>query len=253
MKGHRLLVGLVLLLMLMSRPALGLTIDAFTDGDFTLSLMANNVFPHTPPPPVSLNTTGVSMIDSDRDVTLTMASGTFSSSDAEVDNSGASGSLAGWVVWTEGDNIRGTLQLLYDGAAGSITNGINDFTDAGASKQFLIGFNNDHPLDVTIEVWTGQDGGGETAATASVTKNFALAASFVGIFPFAEFTVQDPNLDLTDVDKLLYTFDSTPAPNGGGDYALEFLESGTIPEPVTVAGLLIGLSTLAGYVRRRAR
>jgi len=250
MLRYKALPGLVVLL-LASGPALGLTIDALTDGDFTLSLTANNVFPHTPPPPVSVNTTGTSMIDGDRDATLTMASGTFSSSDVVLDNSGGSGSLAGWVVWTEGDNIRGTLQLLYDGAAGSITNGINDFTDSGTSSQFLIGFNNDHPLDVTIEVWTGQDGGGEVAANASVTKNFTQQASFVGIFPFAQFTVQDPNLDLTDVDKLLYTFDSHPAPNGGGDYAIEFLESGTIPEPVTMAGLLIGIGTLAGYVRKR--
>ncbi|HUU89921.1 MAG TPA: PEP-CTERM sorting domain-containing protein [Phycisphaerae bacterium] len=244
MLRYKALPGLVVLL-LASGPALGLTIDAFTDGDFTLSLFAPG-----PPWTTSVNTTGTSMINSDRDVTLTVASGTSSTSNVELDNSGAPGSLAGSVIWTEGDNIRGTLQLLYDGAAGSIMNGINDFTDGGTSSQFLIGFNNDHPLDVTIEVWTGQDAG-ETAGNASVTKNFTLQATFVGIFPFADFSLIDPNLDFTDVDKLLYTFDSDPAPNGAGDYDIRLLESGTIPEPVTMAGLLIGIGTLAGYVRKR--
>ena len=53
------------------------------------------------------------------------------------------------------------------------------------------------------------------------------------------------------IDSILYTFDSRPADTGGGDYAIKLLESGIIPEPLTVLGVFGGLAGLAGYVRRR--
>lgn len=255
MRNRVLVLGAILAAMaLPATQGWAVTVDHFTDGDFStaLSVPVGGIPPALPMSTGILTQAG-SMIGGSRDVVMTITSAGSAISSSDVDNSGGSGSLPHWVQWDEGDQIRGTLSITYGGSGGYIPNVLNDFTDGGANTYFGLRFNNDHPLDVTISVFTGQNGGGETALSASKTYSLAMQVGiFAFIAPFTDFTAITPGLDLTDVDRVVFTFDSTPAPNGGGDYQIDAIMT-TVPEPVTMAGLMMGVGSLVGYARKRRK
>jgi hypothetical protein len=98
---------------------------------------------------------------------------------------------------------------------------------------------------VNWKVMTGQDGGGETAADATVTRYTSTGAHAL-LFPFAAFIAQDANIDFTDVDYTSVEIQSVT----DGDYVLEIVES-AVPEPLTMLGMFLGLGSIGAYIRRR--
>ena len=71
--------------------------------------------------------------------------------------------------------------------------------------------------------------------------------AFPEIFSFASF-VGGP-VDFHFVTGIVYRIDATMA----GDLQIDAIQTGNVPEPVTMLGLCLGLGGLTRYVRRRTR
>lgn len=68
-------------------------------------------------------------------------------------------------------------------------------------------------------------------------------------FLFSEF----PGVDFTSIDDLSFRINGVLA----GDYSVSLVETryhdDLVPEPVTMAALMMGIGGLGGYIRRRRR
>ncbi len=250
-----LLAGLAVLL-IASGPALAVSIDHFVDGDF-------NIEQPVPPTATTYTSTdlGALILGGERETTLYVASGTGQTVQATVDNipgPPVSG-IAHTLLWSEGDSIKGTLKLLYDGVGtagvGANTDGLGnvDLTNAGASTGFDLMYGQDgdgSKFQVTITVVSGI---GEASVQTSTYSTFLLGHGFA-LLPFTSFT---GTANFAAVDSVTYMFDSdkggfNPEGYGGGDYSFDLLGTSNVPEPLTMAGLILGVGCLGRYVRRRA-
>ena len=221
-------------------PSVGgaMTIDTFEAGQFSLTLSA---------PGTTSGTQGSSLtnvIGGEREVTLNWTgptSGYIVGTDDAVANVPSSPPI---LSWNEDDGIYGWLKLVYDGTGSTGLGGV-DLTDAGTSPQMLVDFQMiDQDADVKITLT-------DTAATPvshSVTKTVDVTGyttNLIVAFELSDFATA--GVDTTKIDKIEYLFTSTAA----GDYQIRLLESGIIPEPLTMLAVFTGVTGLAGYLRKR--
>jgi hypothetical protein len=225
-------------LFLFAQPAAAVTVDHFVDGAFNISISASG------PDVTSLNSG--SMIGGYRYTDLSWTSGTPTSysESARVVTGGTV------LIWEEGDSIKGKLSILYNANGGGLGSGSGvDVTDGGAALQWLfacpVGGGDASTFDTTI-----------TAITTTGTEKWTGTFSGYGTFAmlFASGSVVSGTPDLTKVTSIQYMFDSAKGGVGGvggGDYSFDLLGTGTIPEPVTMCGMLLGITGLVRYTRRR--
>lgn len=171
-----------------------------------------------------------------RDTTLTCTAGPADDDEATAEAYIVGGELK----YSNDTDVSSDLFLAYVGL---------DDCDLTVGSAFLlrVEFTEADLADSVVNwlVKTGQDGGGETAAEATVTRNTSTGPHVL-LFPFAAFIAQDANIDFTDVDYTSVEIQSVLA----GDYELEILES-AIPEPLTMLGMFLGLGSIGAYIRRR--
>lgn len=220
-------------------------IDDFDDGTFliTQSDSAGSV---------SSTDTGT-MIGGERETTLTWS--TPASNTGYTDTAKVVATTSK-LIWEQGDSIKGSLVLLYDGVgtADAGNDGLDDedLTTGGMTAfviDVVVGGGDGSTFDVTIEVTSGI---GEGAP-----KTQSVSGQFSGFgtkwLPHAGLS-GDAGFDITNVDAIKYTFDSTwggiPKGTGGGDYTFDLLAS-SVPEPVTMLGMFLGLGSVGAYIRRR--
>ena len=222
---QKLLPGLVVLL-LMSGPALAVTIDTFDQGPMSLVLTAVGTTTDT--------VTGLNVIGGTR--TMTLDVDFFGPSQANADVLVNSGVL----YWNEDDGIRGSLTLNYSGSEGTPW----DLTDGTTTHGILFGFQSDnHPWKLHIAVSDGVNTSTYDATVGSI-GNYVWGTYFA---PYSGFS---GTANLASAQDLTIEFNSDFADGAGGDYSFDIIQT-AIPEPVTMAGLLMGVGGLAGYFRKR--
>jgi len=234
MKRIRVLPGLVILL-LMSGPALGLTIDEWDSGtDFSL-IVADTTHMPALPQTAQLVEAVAGVLGGYRDVYIRHLSGdTNNTASATFDDADS------YMSYSNDSGIDSELTLTYDNN-GSGFGGLGiDLTEGGISPSILMKFlGSDIGADVTVTITdingltlTHQQG------TPGTTTGEILA------FDFDDFTGTG---DETAADSVVFFIEGEPR----GDHDIDFIKTGIIPEPVTMAGLLLGIGALGGYIRRR--
>jgi len=178
-----------------------------------------------------------SLLGGVRQVNLTWVSG----------NHGGSGTVLldpanSYLNYANTPGVDSKLLLTYNG--GDATNGFadTDFTDSGASDSILVKYLfSDLGSTVKITVFDGV-----TSATQSMTAPSGASIEaflFTGFTPSGGFNASSWN----SINQVIVEVDSVNA----GDYKIDLLGSGTIPEPVTMCGMLLGITGLVRYTRRR--
>ena len=236
MQTHRILPGLVVLL-LMSGPALGTTvIDEFSDGLFNIYLIGND---HNAGDTIVNDQDNLSEVLGDRrQVTLTYDSGNGSQTnriEAKVETG------LGRIDFSADTGIpshEGKLLLEYlGGSAGGSGSDLNaDLAPLGETGVFLDVVVADQGFTATLTLST--DGTTKSASVVDAT----CGTNYFVYWDFSAFPGIDPN----DIDYLSVEIDGDPAL----DLTARWLKS-DVPEPVTMAGLLMGVGGLAGYLRKR--
>jgi hypothetical protein len=247
--------GLVILMgacaMLMSASQAGaVLIDHFESGDFILNLAYNAG--GLPQSTGIQSQVGVAanLIQSNRSDELTIVGPAvigFDVSNAKVDQTNAPSIL----TWQEGDSLFGTLTMIYHGSGAAFAP-LVDLTDAGASTQFLFRYATDglgHPIEVTIDVFSGASD--HSTKTLLMPGTLGVAGATTAAIPFSSFSAVGTAADFTQATKVMFTFDSQFAQGGGGDYFFDTFETGTVPEPLTMLGMFLGLGGVGAYIRKR--
>jgi len=244
MKRIRVLPGLVILLMV-SGPALALTIDDFTQGSFNLAVDEDgvNVPPETPQTDFLITTdskqeTGLNtsnVLGGQRNTTLTFDSKVDGGTDVTADLFPS----PGYVILDQDTGFTAHFELEY-GLGGNLD---ADLTDGGASAGLTVvfGVGTDAVADVTVtaETWNGT-----IYNSSALQKVQDVNGGGYMTFPYASFVGSG---DFTDVDRLSILLQGAMS----GDYQIDLETTGLIPEPVTMAGLMLGIGALGGYIRRR--
>jgi len=231
MKRIEFLSGLVMLLML-SGPALGLTIDEFNTGpNISLDVGENTHVPALPKTAQQVDNVPA-VIGGYRDVYIEHISG-----DTNKEASVTFAPVDDYLSYSNDDGIKSELTLTYD-ANGAGLGGV-DLTDGGTVGSLVMRFlTSDLGANCTVTI----------TDTSANTLMRTLATGAGGgdlIFNFAAFTgTGDP----ADADSLVF-FIKLDEPSG--DHSIDFIKSGNVPEPMTMAGLMLGLGALGGYIRRR--
>jgi hypothetical protein len=235
-------------LLLTASQAPAVLIDHFDDGNFTIIV--------SDAAGTTNSTDTGTMIGGERETTLTWA--TPSPNTGFTDNARV---VAGTskLIWEQGDSIKGTLIVLYDGVgtANGTNDGLGDVDlSAGGAIQFLFqsvaSGGDGSSFQVTVEVKSGIGTGEGGVKTQSVTGMFSGFGTFGLDFSGLS---GDAGFDITKVDSIKYTFDSSmggnPAGTGGGDYAFDLFGTGVVPEPLTMLGMFLGLGSVGAYIRKR--
>jgi len=221
-------------------------IDHFATGSFgTLTVQGTNGATAT-----SGNIVASGAIGGYRDVILTL---TAKGSGADNSNASLSISLPDdlhQLTWNNLDGNRSTLEVKYFGSGGTGF-AVQDLTVGGATQwvfdygQFATG---DAPEKVTITAYSGSD----STTWQMIVQNTPTGSGGVGIIPYsASVSHTGSGADLAAVTGLDYFFDMTPSLSGGKNYSFDAFDTGTIPEPLTMAGLLLGIGSVVGYARKR--
>jgi len=138
------------------------------------------------------------------------------------------------------DDAQGQWLLEYGVAAGGTAPG--DLTAAGGADAIVFTFvTADH--SASVDMWAS-DG---TNSAGPVNKPTPGPGTLT--FLFSEF----PGVDFTSIDDLSFRINGVLA----GDYSVSLVETryhdDLVPEPVTMAALMMGIGGLGGYIRRRRR
>lgn len=221
----------VLTVVLMASQSQAILIDHFTDGFFTLVVddCTTTVGIGTTD---SDSQTGLAVIGGRRDVTLTLdvanpahAQGTAEVADVTPDH---------YLSYSNDAGVESVLLLEYPILTNS--GATVDMIAANCFSlqiEFLI---SDLGSAITFQV---DDGGG---GSDSVTKN-AIAGPNTFVFGFNEFV----GVDFSDVAYISLMIDGVSE----GDYRIDSLECGVVPEPMTMLGLFLGLGGVGAYIRKR--
>ena len=214
------LAAVVAVCLIVASPAWALTIDDFSDGTFIVAVDAP--WPDTDTDSQSGLT---DVIGGQRDVLLTFISDTGTDGgEARVENDPPIFQLK----YENDPNTITILELEYGLGADLDA----DFT--GDTAFFIDFLYSDLGASVDFEVITG-------AGSDTVTHSTPAGPNLL-MFGFAEFS----GVDMADVDQIHITIN----PPASGDYRIDLIGS-LIPEPLTMAGLFMGITGLAGYVRKR--
>ena len=186
-----------------------------------------------------------------RDVILTL---TDAGSGSQPSNSMLSISLPAehQLVWNNNDGNRSKSEVKYFGSAGT---GFapRGPTDGGAATQWIFAYGTwatgDAAERVTITAYSG------LASTTWQTTLTNTPTGFGGtaVIPYsADITgTIGGGANMTAITGIDYSFDMTPSLSGGKNYSFDTLDYGTVPEPVTMCGMLLGITGLVRYVRKR--
>lgn len=128
--------------------------------------------------------------------------------------------------------LPGALSLGTDVALGDLTLGGQNnvvavkylWSDLGATTKILLVDNMANSYEVAIATLSG--------------PSYLL---------FNLGTYQANGVDVTNIDYMRITFEGKPA----GDYTIDSVELGFVPEPLTMVGVAMGIGGLARYTRKR--
>jgi len=231
MKRIRVLPGLMILL-LASGPALAITIDDFTQGAFNLKV--DDVTTTDSKTETGLNTANV--LGGQRDTTLTFDSKVDGGTDVTADLFVS----PGYVILDQDTGFTAHFELEY-GLGGDMN---ADLTAGGVSGMTVVfGVGTDAVADVTVTAETYNSGTSSYDSSALQKVQDVDGGGYI-TFPYADFT---GSAVFTDVDRLSILLQGETS----GDYQIDLGTTGLIPEPVTMAGLMLGIGALGGYIRRR--
>jgi len=176
-------------------------------------------------------------IGGDRQVDLTFVSTGITGLGASVDHPTVTASLH-VLAYSDDATVMSVLKLTYAGPAGT---GFTptDITSGGTATSLNI-------------LYLSSDLGSTTICTVTDSLNnvgtlsqLSPSGASVGSFLFTGFSGA---VDFTKVVKIQYEIDSV----ANGDYVIDALETGgQVPEPMTMAGLAMGLGSLSYYIRKR--
>jgi len=153
--------------------------------------------------------------------------------------------------WDNNDGNRSQVEVQYFGAGGTGFTA-TDLTSGGTNKVWLFNYGNwatgDALERVTITAYSSA-----TAYTMWQVNLQNTPTGFGGtaMIPFSAYLSQTGGgADLAAVTMLDYLFDMTPSLSGGKNYSFDAFEA-AVPEPVTMAGLMMGIGGLVTYIRKR--
>ena len=136
--------------------------------------------------------------------------------------------------------VTSKVVLTYDGD--NVTDGFanTDFTDGGGSDSILVRYiEADFGSTVIVTVYDGVNVASQTLLSPS--------GASVQDFQFSGFSGGFTTANWQSINKVVVEIDGVIA----GDYKIDLLGSGTIPEPLTMAGMFLGLGSLGAYIRKR--
>jgi hypothetical protein len=190
---------------------------------------------------------GPGILGSERDVTLTLASGVGTTAIAS----------AGEFAYGHIASSEGSATLTWDGSDASssldaIGLGGVDLTDAGASDGFVMSLLfNDFAASMVLTVYT--DAANFSQATAPLPGGVPPDPQALLKVLFDDFVVAGgTGADFTDVGALSLEIDGSSTP--ALDVSLDYIETShvSVPEPSTAVSLLSALAAIA-WSRRRPR
>lgn len=236
--------------LVLAQPVMAITvIDDFTTGLFELTRLSAGTSSGT--------LGGAGILGGEREVILEWRTGTPGQpASATVGTKYLASEPEGLLRWNEADQIIGSLTLIYDGTdVAGVAPGLGnvDLTNNGQETGIVIGYWQDGRWKVTINIETW-DGATKLVSTAEFTAvsngRTPFGTTETAFIPWTAFVGSaNGSANPASVDAIVFTFDSALA-GGGGDYEFNFLAS-SVPEPVTMAGMFLGLAGLGRYVRRR--
>lgn len=151
-----------------------------------------------------------------------------------------------WLDFFADTDQMGWLTLKYgvfnpnpgDGSAlGDLTNG--GFS-TGVGVRFLLA-----DFGATVEMTLTDGSANSFTVTDSTPQVDNGDPPNLLLFKFTDFTGVDP----TDIESLMVVIKGVD----DGDYRIDALQTNFIPEPATLAGMMLGAAGLARYVRRRRK
>jgi hypothetical protein len=147
-----------------------------------------------------------------------------------------------YINFQNSEDVKSNLVLTYDGDC--VSNGFadTDFTDGGSSDSILVLYlGADFGSTVIVTVYDGVKSATQTMLSPAGPSTEAFL--FSGFTPSGGFTPGS----WTSINKVIVEIDSVPS----GDYKIDLLGTGVIPEPLTMLGVFLGLGSLGAYIRRR--
>lgn len=177
----------------------------------------------------------------DRTAVLTYLSGTgTTSATAEAINDTPP---AHFLELTNGADDRSSLSITYDGDAGG--GNLGDLTEGGLAMQIILRvLKADLNASVTIEF---EDGDG---SIDSQTQTVLTDIAPPGMALFFNYASYNASVDFTNIARMTVILTDVGGTDAV-DFQIDSIESGVIPEPLTMLGMFIGLGGVGAYIRKR--
>lgn len=142
--------------------------------------------------------------------------------------------------------LKSIMSLTYNGPSDQSNHNGNgpgwDLTDGGASAMLMIDYIASDLGATTKATLMDEEGDSFTQSQLSPSVSFPDPELTV-FFPLAGFT----GVDTSNVTSIVFEIDATPS----GDYRLDNIQTGNVPEPATMTLLSVGALGLLGYIRRQ--
>jgi hypothetical protein len=163
------------------------------------------------------------------------------SSDAHVNNQVAPDDH--WIDYSTSTLFESQLKLYY----GKLPGGLSLGSDIALGDLTLSGAN-----DIINLKYLASDLGSTTTVTlvdssaVSYSKGISTVSGPSNLkWKLSDFAAN--GVDVTDIDYMIITLDGKPS----GDYTIDGVELGFIPEPLTMIGVAMGVGGLVRYTRKR--